>query len=199
MNLLVTLTVAERIAMILEGLGRAVAARITPRRPGGAMVASLILLVWTRIRRVDGQIQWLLALFLAGRLRVVVGVQAGRGGAGVPGVMRRVPSRFGWLLGLVPYEAAGFASQLRAVLAEPEMVALLEASPQARGVLGPLCRMLGVERSVLRVPAVVAGEVSPAVSTRVRVAPAAVPSEPWRIPLPRGGLAKARREEFGKG
>jgi hypothetical protein len=142
------------------------------------MAASLILLVRTRIRRVEGQIQRLLALFLAGRLRVVVGVQAGRGGAGVPGVIRRVPLRFGWLLGQVPYEAAGFASQLRAVLAEPEMVALLEASPRARGVLGPLCRMLGIERSVLRVPAVLvgvaAGKVSPEVSKRVRVAPAAV-------------------------
>ncbi len=159
MNLPLTLTVAERFGLILAGLGRAVAARISGRGPGGAMAAALILLVCARIRRVDGQIQRLLALFLAGRLRVVVGVQAQRGGAGVPGVMRRVPSRFGWLLGLVPFEAAGFASQLRAVLAEPEMVALLEASPRARGVLGPLCRMLGVERSVLRVPPVV-GEVA---------------------------------------
>jgi hypothetical protein len=54
MYLSVTLTVAERIAVILEGLGRAVVARITPRGPGGAMAASLILLVRTRIRRVEG-------------------------------------------------------------------------------------------------------------------------------------------------
>jgi hypothetical protein len=30
-------------------------------------------------------------------------------------------------------------------LAEPEIVALLQAAPQARRVLAPLCRMLGIE------------------------------------------------------
>ncbi len=62
---------------------------------------------------------------------------------------------------MVPCEAACFAGQLRTVLAEPEMVALLEASPQARRALAPLCRMLGIEASVIAgrgenaVPAVV--------------------------------------------
>ena len=121
-------TVAERIALTLGGLGRAVAARIA----GGAMAASMILLVWTRLRRVDWEIARLLALFQAGRLRVLVGVRRAAGGGGARVVAGRMPVRFGWLLGMVPYEAACFAGQLRAELAEPEMVALLEASAQAR-------------------------------------------------------------------
>jgi len=60
-----------------------------------------------------------------------------------------LPRRFGWLLPLVPCEAANRASQLRHLLGEPEMQALLGASPQARRVLAPLCRMLGIEAALL--------------------------------------------------
>jgi hypothetical protein len=197
MNLPLTQTVAERFGLILEGLGRAVAARIA----GGAMAAAMIVLVWTRIRRIEGKVQRLLALFQAGRLRVVAGPRQGRGSSGGKAAAGRLPLRFGWLLAMVPHQAACFAGQLRTVLGEPEMVALLEASPQARRVLGPLCRMLGVERSVLRVEPVegakrAAGEAVPVVPKRVRVA--AVPVEPWRIPLPRGVLSAARRQGYGK-
>jgi len=50
---------------------------------------------------------------------------------------------------MVPYTAAGFAGQLRLTLAEPEMVALLAASPKARRALATLCRMLMIELEVL--------------------------------------------------
>ena len=43
------------------------------------------------------------------------------------------------------YEAAGYGSQLAALLAEPELQALLLAAPAAGRILRPLCRMLGVE------------------------------------------------------
>jgi len=52
----------------------------------------------------------------------------------------------------VPHQAAGFASQLRHMLGEPEMIALLQASAQARRVLTPLCRMLGIEAELLQAP-----------------------------------------------
>ena len=58
--------------------------------------------------------------------------------------------RFGWLVRAVGYEAAGFGSQLRAVLETPEMVALLAACPEAGRVLRPLCRALAIETEVLR-------------------------------------------------
>lgn len=114
------------------------------------MATVMIVLVWGRIKRVQVRLQALLLRFQQGRLRVGGpggrGCSGPRGGGGVA-----LPRRFGWLLPLVPFEAACFAGQIRAVLAEPEMVALLAAAPQARRVLGPVCRMLGIEADVLAV------------------------------------------------
>jgi hypothetical protein len=59
-------------------------------------------------------------------------------------VVPRVRRKFAWLCPLVPSWAAGHASQMRVVLAEPEMQALLSACPQAIRVLRPLCFMLGI-------------------------------------------------------
>jgi hypothetical protein len=90
--------------------------------------------------------------------------------------------------------AAGFASQLRVVLEDPEMKALLASVPQARRVLAPLCRMLALEPAVLGVVAPVEVDGAAVVKkARVRVKP-----EPFRIALPRGVLSAARREGFGK-
>jgi hypothetical protein len=62
-----------------------------------------------------------------------------------------LPRRFGWLVGLVGYQAAGHGSQLAALLDAPEMLALVRDVPQARRILRPLCRMLGVDCAGLRV------------------------------------------------
>ena len=133
MNTFALPPVAARLGLALDGLGRAVAARIA----APVMSAAMILLVWRRLRRIEGEIAGLLARFQAGRLG---GARAERA---------RLPVGFGWLLALVPGEAACFAGQIRAALAEPEMVALLQAAPQARRSLRPLCRMLGLEPGVL--------------------------------------------------
>jgi hypothetical protein len=99
------------------------------------------------------------------------------------------------------YRAAGYGCQLRVILEQPEMVALLRASPQAGRILQPLCRMLAVETALLRprLPgdaAIVAVEVAPVVKVRVRKPRA--PVDWGRIPLPRGVLSAARRQGFGK-
>lgn len=135
------LSVADRLALTLEGLGRAVAAQ----GGRGVWTAALVLLVWQRVRRVDRQIRGMLARFQAGRVRRVVGPRRGVRGRPRAVAARRLPRRFGWLLELVPGEAACFAGQVRTLIAEPEMAALLAEVPQARRVMGPLCRMLGVE------------------------------------------------------
>ena len=88
-----------------------------------------------------------------------------------------LPRSFGWLLPLVPTEAACRATQLRAVLAEPEMVALIAAAPQATRLLRPLCRMLGLEPALLARPAIPA-----------TAAPRAAPPRPKR---PRAARAPA--------
>ncbi len=65
----------------------------------------------------------------------------------------RLPSRRGWLVGVLGYEAVGYGLQLEHLLAEPEMQALVAALPGLGRVLRPLKRMLGL---VDVVPAVVA-------------------------------------------
>lgn len=53
-----------------------------------------------------------------------------------------LPRRLGWLPGLVP-EILGFAGNLRLMLAEPEMEALIAADPRVGRILRPLCHLLG--------------------------------------------------------
>lgn len=144
------MTVADRFALTLDGLGRAVAGRFM----AGVMSAAMILLVWQRLRRVERRVLRLLARYRAGRLlpaprRVAVGRREGRLARQKAGIV--LPRRFGWLLAMVPGEAACFAGQLGAVMDEPEMVALMGAAPQMRRVLQPVCRMLGMKTPGLAV------------------------------------------------
>ncbi len=136
------LTAADRFALALDGLCAAVAARIA----GRAMEAAMILLVWQRVRRIRIQVLGLLVRFRAGLLVVRATPRAVTGGwsRADAGARRGLPRGLAWLLQLVPFQAACFAGQIREVLAEPEMVGLLAAAPQARRVLAPLCRMLGI-------------------------------------------------------
>ncbi len=140
------LTLTERLALTLDGLCKAVAARIA----GGAMSELMILMIWNRVRRIEHRLLRLLARYRAGRLWTrVAAPSGGRAGTRRGEKVPVLPRDFAWLLPLVPFSAAGFASQFRVVLEEPEMVGLLAASPQARRVLAPLCRMLGIEAALL--------------------------------------------------
>lgn len=148
MNSLVPSPIFLSLADVMRSLRVAVAAW------GGRGVLGpvLLFLLHRRIGEIGRRIAGIVLRFEAGRvLRRSVSVR----GAEVIAVRRsrgkRVwPGRFGWLVQAAGFEAAGFRSQLQAVLETPEMVALLAAVPQARRVLRPLCRMLAVEVSVLR-------------------------------------------------
>ena len=182
MNVLSIPPLSERLALILDGLCRAVAARVL----GGGLEGALIVLIWGRVRRAEGRLLGLLARFRAGRVLVRVSPTL-RVAGGVRGLGAvRLPRRFGWLLPLVPQHAAGFASQLRAVLDDAEMRALLAAVPQARRVLAPVCRMLGIEAEVLAV-------VEPGVVRAVRVRP-----EPGSDALPLAEVSGLGRPGFLK-
>jgi hypothetical protein len=138
---------ARRLFDIAEALCRAVGNAIRP----GFIAVAMAILVCARIRRVRAALLALEARFLEGRVRQW-GIRAEGARAGLPASRMRVdanslPRRFGWLCGFVPGEAACFAGQMRVVLAEPEMVALLAGCPQAVRLLGPLCLMLGIERA----------------------------------------------------
>ncbi len=149
---------------------------------------ALVHLVHRRLGEVLRRIEGMVSRFQAGTLRPV-GVRAAgepRGPRREPGV-RLWPGRFAWLVQEVGWEAAGFGSQLRALLERPEMVAFLAACPQAVRVLTPVCRMLAIERQVLQ-PAD-----APVRAVRVRVKP-----DLGRVPIPRGVMAWVRRERSGK-
>jgi len=173
----------------------------------GWLSQALAMLVYHRLGDICGKMERLSQRFQAGRLRL--GATRGvASGSGVPDRRERAvgglrfPGRLGWLVRAASYHAAGYGSQLRTILGEPEMVELLLAAPQAARILRPLCRMLAVETSLLR-PRLAAAEVEntteasvAVVKKRVRLPRKAVD---WgRIPLPRGVLSAARRQGFGK-
>jgi hypothetical protein len=165
---------------------------------------ALVHLVHRRLGEILRRIEGMVARFQAGQLRPVGVRAAGEPGLGISGGARRAagvrlwPGRSGWLVRAAAWEAAGFGSQLRAVLETPEMVAFLTACPQAVRVLRPVCRMLAIETQVLR-PGVALGA-APVRVVRVR-AGTRVPVEKLdlgRVPIPRGVMAWVRRERFAK-
>ncbi len=111
----------------------------------------------------------------------------------VPAQDIRLPRTFGWLMKLGTHHAGAYHSLLQTVLGTPEMAALLAESAQARRILRPLCRALAME-----VPGVSGAATTTSRETKPRVRKPRVKPEPFRIPLPRGVLAWARREGFGK-
>ncbi len=175
-------TVCANLRMIWRGLLAALGAwRVEPVRA---------LVMYNRISATFGQIERMLQRFRAGRLlqmppRVVV---QGRKTCRKPGI--RLPRRFGWLVQAGGHQAACAGLQLQTALSAPEMVELLAVSPQARRVLRPLCRALAVE-----LPWVID---QPRAVSQPRKRMKRPKPEPFRIPLPRGVLAAAKRQGFGK-
>ncbi len=201
-----------RFAFIVAALCRAVAAALGR----GLLDGTVILLVWRRVKRAEQLLLALAERVRLGRYRggivrrsggfeafgadlveaIVAPLGATAGSAGAPTgsqAWRRLPRRFGWLMGLMPYEAAGYSSQLAHLLAEPEMVSLLCDVPQAGRILGPLCWMLGIEARLVR-PGVLTVERVPRAAAGPRVRAIRQKVDWGRIPLPRGILARALRD-----
>lgn len=107
------------------------------------------------------------------------------------------PGRFGWLCRLVTWEAGQHGALLRHALLQPEMQALLVAAPQAGRILLPVCRMLAIEASLLR-PGIPVKAVAPREAAAKRVRRKAAPLDWGRIPLPRGLLAAAKKQGYGR-
>jgi len=171
---------------------------------------ALALLLFCRLGRIGRDIERLAVRFQAGTLWRIAARASGSQRVAVEGRRRASPElgwpgRFGWLVRAAAYRAAVYGIQLRVILEQPEMVALLRASPQAVRILRPVCRMLAVETSLLRprlegsaaeIEAAVPEVSAPVVKVRSRPPRKVVD---WgRIPLPRGVLSAARRQGFGK-
>jgi hypothetical protein len=132
---------AQTFGLIIGGLRRAIAARITTDRSLGPLIS----LICGQLERMANRFAALVARVEAGTLRPPRRRPARPTPPGEGPLPERPPSlprKYAWLIRLVPYEAAGFASQLQHQLATPEMQALIEAAPQAGRILRPLCRLL---------------------------------------------------------
>jgi hypothetical protein len=150
----------------MDGLKQAVGAASADYPWTGPMVVY----VWNRLHRINAIFQALAALIVAGKLppERVCRPHAARVQSVVPvlrdpakpkpaRVWKVFPCRFAWLCGAVPslpkrFGAAQFGSQLQYLLADPEMMALIAASPRIRRTLRPLLWMLGIEASLIRPP-----------------------------------------------
>jgi hypothetical protein len=160
MTLSLPLSAPARFALIMDGLKQAVAAKSSDYPWTGPMV----LYVWNRLHRINAVFQALAALIVAGTLppeRVcrprTVRTQTTMPTRPNPAPPRLFAYRFGWLCGAVPslarrFGAAQFGSQLQHLLGDPEMMALIAASPRMRRTLRPLLWMLGIEASLIRPP-----------------------------------------------
>ncbi len=146
-------------------------------------------LAWRRINAAFRGIERMLVRFRAGTL--LVGMQRAAATQTRQQAQQKpasvLPRRFGWLVAAGKHQAVCYGGQLKHLLQEPEMQALLAASPQAKRILRPLCRALAVElpwtMTAPRPP-------RPRQPRKPRPKP-----EPFRIKLPRGVITWARREK----
>jgi len=166
----------------------------------GMFAVALVIPLFNRLGLIGRQIEAMQARLAAGTLRVGVRRAAAAPRAVDTPVRAKAvvvfPRKFGWLVKAAAWRAAVYGGQLQLVLEMPEMVELLTAAPQAARILRPLCRMLGVEARYLR-PGV-AEVVKPAKPKKKRVRKPR-PKVDWgNIPLPRGMLAWAKKQGFGK-
>jgi hypothetical protein len=142
----------------MAGLMQAVAEKIADYPWTGPMVVH----VHRRLHRINAVFQALAVLIAVGKLppERVCRPRPTRMHSAVP-ARPATPTlfsyRFAWLCGAVPslarrFGAAQFGSQLQHLLADPEMMALIAASPRIRRTLRPLLWMLGIEASLIRPP-----------------------------------------------
>jgi hypothetical protein len=139
----------------------------------------LVVLLWQRVRGITRQVEGLLARLRAGHLRRCPARRPPRPGP----IPRRTPAQAAfptppaWLIALIP-ETAVSAVHLRTLLAAPDVPALLQAAPQLRRALRPLCRMLDV--SLPRPLTPTPPEAPPASAAPAAPAPAAPRGHPRR-------------------
>jgi hypothetical protein len=162
MDIPATLSAPARFAQIIVGL----CAALNWRRDA-ARTEELISYIVRRVETINRRFQRLAALIAAGKLPPEPPYKPRPAredaplpdpeGARAPKPPRpepRVPWCFGWMSVIAPIEAGencamASAVRLRGLLEDPEMRALLEATPRMVRLLRPLCHGLGIPASVL--------------------------------------------------
>ena len=129
---------------ILRALGSRLAARGAGHNP---LPTPLVVATYGRLCRSIRRFAALLARFRAGpwtirppRCRPPGSLPPRPGAASL-----RLPRGWGWLLPLVPADAAAAGSQLSHLLAQPEMAELIAGAPTLGRILRPLARMLAID------------------------------------------------------
>ena len=110
------------------------------------LLGALLLPLHARITRAKQRLIRLLTRLATGSYPNPRAARPGRP-AGAPAI--RLPQRHAWVIGILGYQAAGYASQLEHLLRDPATLALLAAAPPhaqaaAARTLRPLCHMLGI-------------------------------------------------------
>lgn len=134
---------ARRFGAILAGLAALVARRLL-RAP---RFAALVVPLWTRLTRTARRCERLLAALAAGRRprsRRPECDGPGKRSAALRGTAAPLPAGRLWLIRVLGPEAAVYASQLEALLAEPPAAALLARAPAVQRLLRPIGRLLGL-------------------------------------------------------
>ena len=127
---------ARRLGIIFRMLAAIVARRLA-REP---RFIALVVPLWRRINRAARRFERLMAGLAAGRLP-----KPRRSGHSGPRQPNPLPCGRGWLVRVLGHEAAGCASQLQALLAEPEAADLLALVPAAARIIRPVGRMLDLD------------------------------------------------------
>ena len=126
---------ARRLGFIMAGLASVVARRFLrdPKR------MALIVPLWSWLNRTARRFERIVTR------PAVMRVQSARRDRAPRSTVRvRLPSGRDWLVRALGWEAAGYGSQLAALLAEPDMQAMLATVPAMGRLFRPLCRMLAV-------------------------------------------------------
>ena len=160
---------ARRFAMIMAGLGALIARRFV-KMPH---LSRFTVLLFGRLNRAVRRLHR--ALSSPGKVpaRRVRGDRAD----GTRPVQVRLPSRRGWIVRELGWEAAAYLGYLEALLAEIETQVVLAGAPRAGRVLRPICRMLGVSAAVT--PKIIPAEATPHIAPRAVATEVAVRKHPW--------------------
>ena len=179
---LAPISLSYRLALIVEALCQAATVRGAQDR--SVPTLALIFMAWVRLRRLAARFEALTAKVRAGRLPARrwrgSGLRLCRSDTACRArpQTHRLPRGFGWLLRLVP-ETAAYGGQVEHLLANPNMTALLAASPQAGRILRPLCHMLAIKP----VPALAAPRRAKPLAAPAAAIPAADPSRAASRPV----------------
>lgn len=139
-----TLSAAERFVSMIDALCTVIVTGLAADMSGPQVIG-----IWDRLTRILTRFAAILARPVKPRAttpRTIPAHPAARQPAQArPFKSRRLPTGYGWLIRRLP-AASPFAQELRHLIGDPQMAALLQANPGMARLLRPLCRMLGVQQ-----------------------------------------------------